>query len=114
MEVTTVKRLIEFPLDDGTSVVVEVDEPEAEGGVVKAARPGEVAERATQTFEAALEKIRPAAAAIIAKLRDLGDPPDEIGVEFGIKLTAKAGAVLASAGVEANYQVTLTWKGKQQ
>lgn len=108
------KRLIEFPLNDGSSVVVEVDEPDVERGVAKAARPGEVAERAKETFEAALERIRPAAATIIGKLRDLVDPPDEIEVEFGIKLTAEAGAVLASAGVEANYRVTLTWKRTEQ
>ena len=75
------KRLVEFPLADGTSILVEVDEPEAEG-IVRAARPGEVAERATQTFEAALEKIKPAAAAIISQLREVRDPPDQVGVEF--------------------------------
>jgi hypothetical protein len=106
-----VKRLIEFPLDDGSSILVEVDEPETEG-TVRAARPGEVAETARQTFEGALEKIKPAAIAIISKLRDVSDPPDQIGVEFGIKLNANAGAVIASAGVEANYKVTLSWNRK--
>ena len=46
------KRLIEFPLEEGGSIVVEVDEPAPEGGVVRAARPGEVAAKAGQTFEA--------------------------------------------------------------
>ena len=31
-------------------------------------------------------------------------------VAFGVKLTATAGAVLASAAVEANYKVTMMWK----
>ncbi len=39
------KRLIEFPLDDGTSMLVEVEEPE-EGGLVKASRAGEVITKA--------------------------------------------------------------------
>jgi len=108
------KRLIEFPLENGNSILVEVDEPEPEGGVVKAARPGEIAAKATQTFEAALEKVKPAAAAIISKLRDLADPPDEMEVEFGLKLSADAGAFLASAGAEANYTVTLTWKREEE
>jgi len=34
------KRLIEFPLEDGGAIVVEVDEPEPPGGVVRAARLG--------------------------------------------------------------------------
>lgn len=104
------KRLIEFPLEDGGSIVVEVDEPEPEGGVVRAARPGEIAAKAGQTFEAALERIKPAAGAIIAKLRSLSDPPDELEIEFGLKMSAEAGAVVAAAGAEANYKVTLTWK----
>jgi hypothetical protein len=52
-----VKRLIEFPLEEGGSIVVEVDEPAPEGGVVRAARPGEVAAKAGQTFEAAREQV---------------------------------------------------------
>ncbi len=106
------KRLIEFPLQDGGSLIVEVDEPVPEGGVVKVARPGEVAAKARETLEEALDKIKPAAEAIISKLRGLHDAPDEIGVEFGIKLSAEAGAFVASAGVEANYKITVKWTKK--
>jgi hypothetical protein len=105
-----VKRLVEFPQEDGTSLVVEVDEPAPEGGIVRAARPGEIAEKASQTFEAALSRIKPMAGAIFTALRDLAQCPEQIQVEFGVKISASAGAVLASAGVEGNYKVTLTWK----
>lgn len=104
------KRLIEFPLEDGTSILVEIDEPEPEGGVVRAARPGEVVARAQQTFSEALDKVKPAASTIIQKLRGLSDPPDEIEVEFGLKLSAEAGAFVAAAGIDANYTVTLKWR----
>ena len=104
------KQLVEFPLEDGSTILVEVEAPE-ERGMVPATRGGrETVARAQQTFEAALEKVRPAASAIIAKLRALHDPPDEIGVEFGLKMSAEAGAFIAAAGVEANYKVTLKWK----
>lgn len=109
------KRLIEFPLEDGGSVLVEVDEPEQPGMPVRAATSGsQVAEKAGQTFDAALDRIRPAATVIIQKLRSLHDPPDEVEVEFGLKMNAEAGAVVAAAGVEANYKVTLTWKREQK
>jgi Trypsin-co-occurring domain 1 len=104
-----VKRLVEFSQDNGTSLVVEIDEPVPDGGLVRAARPGEVAEKASQTFEAALSKIKPMAGAIFTSLQDLAQCPEQIQVEFGVKLTASAGAVLASAGVEGNYKVTLVW-----
>lgn len=108
------KHLIEFPLENGNSILVEVDEPAPEGGVVRAARPGEIAVKAGQTFESALERVKSAAVAIIAKLRGLADPPDEVEVEFGIKLSADAGAFVASTGAEANYTVTLTWKRPEE
>ncbi|HMV48521.1 MAG TPA: CU044_2847 family protein [Blastocatellia bacterium] len=107
------KRLLEYLLKDGNLVLVEVEEPErpstaAVRGVQFPSH--EVVERATQTFEDALEKIKPAAGVILAKLKELKSPPEQIALEFGIKFSAKAGAVIASADTEANFKVTLTWK----
>jgi len=104
------KQLIEFPLEDGDAIWVEVESDEP-GGMVPATR-GATSHKAQQTFEAALERIRPAAQVIIGKLRALHDPPDEIEVEFGLKMNVKAGAIIAAAATEANYKITLTWKRK--
>ena len=104
------KQLVEFPLQDGGDILVQVDVTGLEGVVVKAASPGEIIEKAEQTFEEALDKIKPAAGTIIAKLRGLSDPPDEIEVAFGLALNAEVGAFIAAAGAEANYSVTLTWR----
>ena len=104
------KRLIEFPLEDGSTILVESNEPEPEAGIVRAARPVEVIVRASQTFEHAIDVVRPAAATILNKLRALHDQPDEIEVEFGLKINVEAGAFVASAGMDANYTVRLKWK----
>ena len=104
------KRLVEFPLEDGTTILVESDEPESKGPVVRGVGVRDVAEKAEQTFETALSRIKPAAAAVIAKLRDLSDPPEQVAIEFGIKLGAKAGAFITSADAEATFKITLTWK----
>jgi hypothetical protein len=101
------KKLVEFPLDDGTVVLVEVDEPEPEAGLVQA---GLVFGDVKQTFEEGLDKTKSLAGKIIAKFRGLHDSPDEIELEFGLKLSTEVGVFLASAGMEANYTVTLTWK----
>jgi hypothetical protein len=105
-----VKRMIEFPLEGGSSITVEVDDPG--GSPVRGFGPLEP-EFASQTYEAALEKIKPAAGGVIAKLRELADPPDQAVVEFGLKFGAKAGALIASADTEANLLITLTWKRKE-
>lgn len=104
------KRLVEFPLEGGGFVMAEVDSAEAAGGTVRGLHAADVAVKAQQTFEAAMERVKPTASAIIAKLRELSDQPEQVAVEFGIKLSAAAGVVLASSGVEANFKVTLTWK----
>lgn len=108
-EISRVKRLVAFLQEDATSLVVEIDEPLPEGGVVRAARPGEIAERATQTFEAALSKIKPMARAIFTTLRDLAQCLEQIRVEFGVKITANAGLCPPLQGVEGNDKVTLSW-----
>jgi len=58
--------------------------------------PGEVAEKASQTFQAALSKIKPMAS-YLTSCRIVQVPgADPGGVR--VKITASAGAVLASAG----------------
>ena len=103
------KRLVEFGLESNGTILVEVDEPESEEGIQRAAREGDVTQRASQTLEAALDRVRPAAEVIIKRFASLSERPDEIEVEFGLKLSAEAGAFIASGKVEANYAVKLKW-----
>lgn len=103
-------QLIEFPLNDGKSIILEVNESYIGGNTIPVTNAGEVVAKAKQTFENAMENIKPAAGIIIAKLRDISDPPDEIEVEFGITLSASAGAIVTNASIESNYKVKLTWK----
>jgi Trypsin-co-occurring domain 1 len=101
------KRLVEFPLEDGTTMLVEIEEAEQEG--LERISRGDVIERAQQTLEKSLEKVRPAAQFILDKLRGLHDSPNEIEVQFGLKLNAESGVVLAAASMEANYTIILRW-----
>ncbi|WP_413176383.1 CU044_2847 family protein [Anabaena azotica] len=108
------KQLTQFSLADGTTFLVEVDEPE-NIAIQRVALPsGKQVLKAQQTFEEALDKIKPVASAIISKLRDLNQPADEVEVKFGLKLTADAGAIFASVGGEVSYEITLKWNNKSQ
>jgi hypothetical protein len=101
-------------LADAEDAEVGVHFPQARGGEEKKRR-ARVAAKAGQTFEAALERIKPVAGTIIAKLRGLSDPPDEAVVEFGLKMSGQAGSVVvASVGAEAHYKVTLTWRREEK
>ena len=107
------KRLVEFPLEQGGSVLVEIDE--APGGPVMRGGLGKdrstVAERTDKTFEEVTATVVPAARSLIGRLRDADDPADEISIEFGVQLSAQTGAFIASAAVEANFKVSMTWRG---
>src|SRR5437763_3449219 len=104
------KHLVEIPLEDGSSIVIEIDEPET-AGAVRASR-GDTLARAKETLEEALDKVLPVTKSVVEKLRSIGNKPDEIEVAFGVKLTTTAGAVIASATAEANFDVTLRWTEK--
>ena len=103
------RRLVEFPMEDGTTILVEVDEPGMGGNTLRSGRAGDMIERAGVTYEQALSRIQPAAVGIIARLRQMPEPPTEIAVELGISLSAEAGAFLASASTQAHLKLTLTW-----
>jgi Trypsin-co-occurring domain 1 len=108
------KHFVEFKMEDGSTIIVEVDDPETGGTTRAARRPGEIAEEAKETFEQALSKIRPATEKVMTTLRGLAHKPDEIEMEFGFSLNAAVGVVIASATAGANYKVTLRWKGEEQ
>lgn len=106
------RQRVEFPLAVGGSVSVEVDiEPKA-GREARAARPGDLALKAGETFESAIDRIRLVADVVVEKLQSLVSRPNEMEVEFGFKLSSEAGVVLTSVGAEANFQVTLKWVQK--
>lgn len=104
------KRMIEVPLESGSSMLMEVELDENEQqGMVPAARAGEMAAKARQTFEEALDQVKPGVDAIVEKLRSMSVRPDEMEVTFGLKMSAEAGAFIASASTEANFTVLLRW-----
>jgi len=105
------KRLVEFPLDQGGSVLVEIDEPVA-GPTMRGLGKDSSAlvEKADKTFEDATAAVTPAARSLIARLRSIEDAPDEVGIEFGLQLSAQTGAFIASVAAQANFKVSMTWR----
>ena len=105
------KRLVEFPLEQGGSVLIETDEPPA-GPVTRGLVKGHPAlvEQADKTFEDATATITPAARSLIVRLRAVDDPPDEVGIVFGLQLSAQTGAFIASVAGQANFTVSMTWR----
>jgi hypothetical protein len=105
-----VKCLVGFLLEQGGSVLIEVDEPSAEPAMRGLGKDHPtLAERTDKTFEEATTAVTPAAASLIAQLRWISNPPAEIGTEFGVQLSAQTGAFVASAAAAANFKASMSW-----
>jgi hypothetical protein len=103
-----VARLTEFPVGGGQSIFVEAEDSAA-SVVTRGIGTQSIATRASQTFEEATSRVRPAAEAIVAQLRKLAATPDEVAAESGLTLSAEAGAFIAAAGTETSLKISLTW-----
>lgn len=103
------KQIVEFPTEDGGSILIEVIAEET-GGMAPASPLSELPQKAQQTFEDALDRVRVTARAILTKVRSLPESPSEVEVEFGIKMDAAAGAIISTLGLEANFKIVLKWK----
>jgi hypothetical protein len=70
---------------------------------------GTLTENAKATFEDAMSSVTPMLETIQRSLSRVSHDLDSIEVEFGLKLTAGAHAIV-SAGTEANFQFRVSWK----
>ena len=105
-------RVAKFILPDGSSIAAEVDDESIESSRVMrggAVAPADFVVKANDTFETALDRIRSAAESMLHRLTSLTEPPDELAIEFGVKLNAETGAVIAKAATEANFTINLKW-----
>ncbi|AKJ13384.1 hypothetical protein ABB07_26150 [Streptomyces incarnatus] len=105
-------RLLEFTTEDGAVVVVESGEPGTGTRLVGRGGTGPAAQ-ASSTFEGALDGVRSAAQSALRVFRDGSLRPDSVELEFGVKLTAEAGAVIAKGAAEGQLVVRLAWSSRR-
>jgi hypothetical protein len=103
----TVDGLMEFKTDDGTVIAVEAPTERRPGSRLVARADGTV--QAARTFEGALDGVRAAAQAALRVFRDGALRPDGVEIEFGVKLSAETGAIIAKGTAEGHLVVRLTW-----
>ncbi|MGY3676483.1 CU044_2847 family protein [Streptomyces sp. TE33382] len=98
--------MVRVPLEGGGSILFEgVQELE---GPVKAGRVGDALQDVPGTLRESLAPVRETARTVLEELRQAG--PEEVEVEFGVNVSAKAGAVIAKGDVAVHLKVRLTWK----
>jgi len=107
------RQLIEYSLDNGKSIFVEERcFDEVRRGESEASRMGDfIRDKVKVSFQEAMETAKDATEVIIKqidRLKSSPNCPEEIDVEFGIKLGAKM--MLSSLDGEVDLKITLKWK----
>lgn len=105
------KRLVEFPMENGQRVLVEIDD--AGRGPLPAGRVDKIIERADKTFDSMLRKIGPLVESLIGVLTHTAAKPSKVEMKFSIKLSAGADVILASTALEGQIEVSLSWEKQQ-
>lgn len=95
----------------GDFILVEVDRRDVDGAVQLASSEGSDRDvvRAQETLAGSFDRLGPALDTMLLKLRSAEHAPDQIQMEFGLKLGGEAGLIFAKGTAEANFAVTVTW-----
>jgi hypothetical protein len=99
-------ELLRWQAEEGP-VVIEVDS--SDPGLQSIARTDDEITDVKERFEGALDRVRGAAVSALKAFSDKSLAPDEVMLEFGVKFTVSAGAVIAKTSTEGNLTVRLTW-----
>ncbi|CAM3690283.1 CU044_2847 family protein [Kibdelosporangium persicum] len=99
-------ELVRFESAEGSSLLVEVDDEEY--GVTRVSRGRDGVVEAAQTLDEALRSTQPTVKAIVQSIRACA--PDEFEIEFGMKLNAEAGVIVAKTALEGHFTVKLAWR----
>jgi Trypsin-co-occurring domain 1 len=103
-----VSAVAEVPLAEGGSVLVDVGEV-MDGPVVRGRGGPAALPPVSEPLEHVLAGLGPVRRALPSQLRVLTDSPQEIEVEFSVKLTDEARIVITRAGGEANFRIALKY-----
>ncbi|SOE15861.1 hypothetical protein SAMN06272775_6741 [Streptomyces sp. 2323.1] len=101
--------LARMPLEGGGAILLEEVEGAPEfDGPVKAGRVGDAVRELPRTLQQSLVPVRETARAVLDQLQQAGSR--EVEVEFGVNLSAKAGAVITTGEVAVHLKVRVVWE----
>ena len=102
-----------FTIDEHAPILVEFAPAP---GVMRTAlptSPADIAAESEKAIASAMSTIHALAQRVVATIDAISDRPNTVEVDFGLKLTAGAGALVASASTEASFIVKLMWTHKE-
>ncbi|BEL04627.1 hypothetical protein Q0Z83_028180 [Actinoplanes sichuanensis] len=97
--------LVKVGLGDGGQLLLEA--ADSGSGPVKVGRAADAIEELKESLRTVLQPVAQASRDVLAEMRAAG--PDEVKVEFAVKLTVGAGAIVAKSEAGCHFKVTLGW-----
>ncbi|PRY02703.1 CU044_2847 family protein [Allonocardiopsis opalescens] len=105
-------EVVRFELSPGMAVYVDADDL-ADGPTHLSRRGAEGARPAAHSLPAVLDQVGATIDAAMTRLRALGDAPEEVEIEFAVRLSGEYGAVITKMTGEASMRVRAVWKKAQ-
>lgn len=102
-------KLAQFELDNGQTVLVEVDPALESGSTAPASSDGRWY-KAKASFNDVMDAVQPLVQQAAKSLEKMVDKPESYEVEFGMKLSASLGMIVAKGESEANFKIKMVWK----
>jgi hypothetical protein len=97
-----------FTIDENAPILVEL-EPKA--GLQDVARSiDDLENESAKAIASVMNTIYNTAKSITSTIDSMATKPSQVEVNFGIKLEAETGAIIAKAGGEATFGIKLTWQ----
>src|ERR1035438_2079656 len=100
--------IVDSPMNGGV-VRFEIDQPVLLEGEVEAVKPRDALRKLESVLDDAGSTIRTIGERIAESVGEMNRKPDELEVEFGIKVDGEIGAVVATLGSGAHFAVKLRW-----
>lgn len=104
-------EIIPFELESGETIYIESRASQPSGPQPAGFGQGATAavEKVSESFESALDRIKPAARAVVKAFQEVNEP-DEIQLEFGLNFSSEVKAFVMTGEAEASFKLSLTWK----
>lgn len=103
-------ELLRVTTERGASFVVEVNDSEPGFEIAGRDEDGIIAE-VGHKFEDSLREVKAAAESALGVFSERSSMrPSSIDLEFGVRLNAQAGAIIAKTSIEGHLTVKLSWK----
>lgn len=104
--------VLSVPIGDGSDGWLDVEAAleEQSDGVQLAAGPGRLARVTSYSLSSALKNVVPTIDAVLSRVRESRLAPDEVSLEFGLKIGGEHGMILTKGTAEANMKLTVKWR----